>query len=376
MNKKIKLSSKEKGVLLAEGIGTFLLFQIVNIILIVMSELFYNHQNFSDINSVIAVLKSDLTHSTFWGIWFFLAVVILIELAVSVNVAVKSYQQYEVNKVEKQLEIIAAGKLDQRIDFKVNKKLQGVVNSINLLISNTDEHIEEQKRSEKSKDELITNVSHDIRTPLTSIIGYLGLIESQNYQDIEQILKYTHVAYKKSLEMQNLVNSLFEYANVQHATSKLNATHFDMVQMLEQLSADFELEAKKRNIKINVVSEPKKIMMNGDTEKLGRTFNNLITNAFKYGAGATDLYLEAKQEKSGVVVTIANNGRQIPKKSLPNLFDRFYRVEDSRSKKTGGTGLGLAIAKSMIEMHGGTITAASDEKLTSFTIHFPLTSEE
>lgn len=376
MNKKIKLTSKEKGVLLAEGIGTFLLFQIVNAILIVISELFFSHQNFSDISSVLKVLSSDLTHSTFWGIWFFLAIVIIIELAVSINVAVKTYQQYEVHKVEKLLETIAGGQLDQSIDLTVNKKLQGIVNSINLLISNTNQHIEEQKRSEKSKDELITNVSHDIRTPLTSIIGYLGLIESNNYQDIEQILKYTHVAYKKSLEMQNLVNSLFEYANVQHATSKLNLTHFDMVQMLEQLSADFELEANKRNIKIIVDSKPKKIMMNGDTEKLGRTFNNLITNAFKYGAGATELYLSATKKENEVIVTVANNGRPIPKDSLPNLFERFYRVEDSRSKKTGGTGLGLAIAKSMIEMHGGTITATSDKKLTSFTIHFPLISEE
>lgn len=375
MDKKIKLNGKEKGVLLTEGIGTFLLFQIVNSILIVISELFFSHQKFSGLSSIMAVLKTDLIHSN-WSIWFFLAIVIIIELTVSINVAVKTYQQYEVRKVERQLEVIAAGKLDQKIDLEVNKKLQGIVNSINLLISNTNEHIEEQKRSEKSKDELITNVSHDIRTPLTSIIGYLGLIESQNYQDLDQILKYTHVAYKKSLEMQNLVNSLFEYANVQHATSKLNLTHFDMVQMLEQLSADFELEAKKRDIKINVESDPKTIMMNGDTEKLGRTFNNLITNAFKYGAGATDLYLRAKEKNNEVVVTIANNGRSIPKESLPNLFDRFYRVEDSRSKKTGGTGLGLAIAKSMIEMHGGTITATSNEKLTSFTIRFPMISEE
>ncbi|WP_225972221.1 sensor histidine kinase [Companilactobacillus allii] len=284
---------------------------------------------------------------------------------------IKSYRQFEVYKVEAELIQIAAGDLNHKINLKVNKRLQSVVDSVNLLVSNTNKHIAEQKKSEKSKDELIANVSHDLRTPLTSVIGYLGLIESNNYSDLDQILKYAHVAYKKSLEMQNLVNSLFEYANVEHATSTLNLTQFDMAQMLDQLSADFELEANRRGMEIIVNTKPNKIEMLGDTEKLGRVFNNLITNAFKYGKGATHLWLEAEKTSKEVIIQIANNGQPIPKDSLSHLFDRFYRVEDSRSKETGGTGLGLAIAKSMVKVHGGTIAVTSNEERTAFIIHFP-----
>jgi Signal transduction histidine kinase len=123
--------------------------------------------------------------------------VIIVEMLFSLILTQKTYHQYEVKELAKQLSGLASSPIKKPIDLQVNKRLQNVVNSINLLVSNTNQHIKEQRESEKSKDELITNVSHDIRTPLTSIIGYLGLIESDNYQSIEQFLKYTHIAYKK-----------------------------------------------------------------------------------------------------------------------------------------------------------------------------------
>ncbi|MQS52628.1 sensor histidine kinase [Companilactobacillus mishanensis] len=368
MNKRIKLNNKEKGVLLLEGIGTFLLFQLINVILVIKSNVFFgNNQR----TNFFRLIQTDSSRAGFWQVWFFFCLVLVLEIFISFHVVMKTFRQFEVEKVERELAKIADGDLNQQLHLEVNPMLQGIVNSINSLISNTNNHIAEQRRSEKSKDELITNVSHDIRTPLTSIIGYLGLIESKNYEDLDQILKYTHVAYKKSLEMQNLVNDLFEYTNVQHANSTLSMTKFDMAQMLDQLSADFELEANKRGMEIVVNTSPEKILMTGDTDKLGRVFNNLIMNAFKYGDGATHLWLEAKQTPQEVVVRVANNGKPIPKESLDHLFDRFYRVEDSRSKETGGTGLGLAIAQSMVKMHGGQISVESNNDRTAFIIHFP-----
>ncbi|WP_125704356.1 sensor histidine kinase [Companilactobacillus mishanensis] len=368
MNKRIKLNNKEKGVLLLEGIGTFLLFQLINVILVITSNVFFgNNQR----TNFFRLIQTDSSRAGFWQVWFFFCLVLVLEIFISFHVVMKTFRQFEVEKVERELAKIADGDLNQQLHLEVNPRLQGIVNSINSLISNTNNHIAEQRRSEKSKDELITNVSHDIRTPLTSIIGYLGLIESKNYEDLDQILKYTHVAYKKSLEMQNLVNDLFEYTNVQHANSTLSMTKFDMAQMLDQLSADFELEANKRGMEIVVNTSPEKILMTGDTDKLGRVFNNLIMNAFKYGDGTTHLWLEAKQTPQEVVVRVANNGKPIPKESLDHLFDRFYRVEDSRSKETGGTGLGLAIAQSMVKMHGGQISVESNNDRTAFIIHFP-----
>ena len=362
LNKRIKLNVKEKGVLLFEGIGTFLLFQIINLILI----------GAVGKNSFVENIKTNLSNLFSEKLWI-LVLVLLIQLILAVMMSLTMYHRFELHQVQQILQSSATTNLPKPIEVKVNQNLQGIIDNYNLLISNMNRRSKEQEQSEKSKDELISNVSHDIRTPLTSVIGYLGLIESKNYSDLGQILKYTHIAYKKSLEMQNLVNSLFEFANVQHATSRLNMTQFDMAQMLDQLSADFELEANKRGMEIIVNSRPDKIMMKGDTEKLGRVFNNLIMNAFKYGKGATHIWLTAEQKEKEVVVTVANNGPAIPEESLKHVFDRFYRVEDSRSKKTGGTGLGLAIAQSMVKLHGGTIAVTSDKEKTSFVSHFPIT---
>lgn len=364
MNKRIKLNAKEKGVLLFEGIGTFLLFQIINAIII--GSLGKN-------NFVLNLQNNwSLLTNKLWAI----IVVLIMEIALTAAIVLSTFHKMELEQIKQILHKAAIDDQTKQVQTKVNPSLQGIIESFNLLILNMDQHAEEQRQSEKSKDELISNVSHDIRTPLTSVIGYLGLIEGKNFNDLNQILKYTHIAYKKSLEMQNLVNSLFEFANVQHATSRLKMTKFDMAQMLDQLSADFELEANKRGMEIIVNSMPDKIMMQGDTEKLGRVFNNLIMNALKYGKGATHIWLNAEQKEQEVVVTVANNGQPIPKDSLKHVFDRFYRVEDSRSKKTGGTGLGLAIAQSMVQLHGGTIAVTSDKEKTAFVSHFPISKSK
>ena len=233
--------------------------------------------------------------------------------------------------------------------------------------------IEDERKIEQSKDELITNVSHDIRTPLTSIIGYLGLIEDGQYHSQEDLLKYTHTAYVKAKQMKSLVEDLFEYTKVRQPTVPVNMVSFDMVQLVEQLAADFELEASRKGLEIQVVTEEKQLLMDGDTEKIVRVFNNLFTNAFKYGKGATQLVIELKKVGTEAVIVVKNNGAEIPKHALDSLFDRFYRVEESRNQTTGGTGLGLAITQSIVALHGGYIYAKSNPKWTSFIIHLPLT---
>ena len=207
---------------------------------------------------------------------------------------------------------------------------------------------------------------------MTSIIGYLGLIEDHQYRSEAELLKYTHTAYLKAKQMKVLVEDLFEYTKVKSTTTKLNPVRFNMIAMLEQLAASFELEAHKKHMRILVSGEPNPLMMEADTEKLGRVFNNLIVNALKYGQGGRHIFLDAQRIGSEVVVKVSNDGAQIPNDALSQLFDRFYRVEESRSQETGGTGLGLAIAQSIIALHGGYIYADSSPELTSFVIHLPL----
>lgn len=142
--------------------------------------------------------------------------------------------------------------------------------------------------------------------------------------------------------------------------------------MLEQLAASFELEAQKKQIEIGVKTTPTALKIEADAEKLGRVFNNLISNALKYAKGGRHINLEANQNGQQITFIVSNDGEQIPEKSLNHLFERFYRVESSRSKATGGTGLGLAIAQSIVELHQGKIRVESSEKLTSFIIDLPL----
>ncbi len=235
--------------------------------------------------------------------------------------------------------------------------------------------MDDERKIEKSKDELITNVSHDLRTPLTSIIGYLGLIEDKQYRSEEDILKYTHTAYEKAKQMKTLVDDLFEYTKVQQHGAPVNIMKLDLNQLIEQLTASFELEAQHRGIEITSSVIPNPLMIEADPEKLGRVFNNLVSNAFKYGNGASYIRIDARQENDMVVVKVANDGTPIPEESLDHLFERFYRAEASRSRATGGTGLGLAIVKSIVDLHHGSVKVTSNEDETAFIVTLPLKQE-
>ena len=288
----------------------------------------------------------------------------------------RRYRQYQLNHIISELHYIAEGHYEHRISHDYRGDMSEVVDSIHVLVDSTVRAMEEERMIEQSKDELITNVSHDIRTPLTSIIGYLGLIEEGRYQSNEELLKYTRTAYTKAKQMKVLVDDLFEYTRVRQKTTPLTLTSFDMIQMLEQIAADFELEASKQEMEIEVVSHLTHLQMEADTEKLVRVFNNLLSNALKYGKDGKHILIEVEQEAQEAVITIKNDGKKISSKALAHLFDRFYRADESRSQETAGTGLGLAIAQSIVELHHGTISAVSDKNWTRFIIRLPLNSLE
>jgi len=284
----------------------------------------------------------------------------------------RRYKQMQLGHILDELHYIAAGNFDHRIDANRSGSYVDVVNSINTLVESTVEAMEEERKIEQSKDELITNVSHDIRTPLTSVIGYLGLIEDKQFEKNEDVARYIHIAYTKALQMKVLVDDLFEYTKVRQPTTPLSLKTINLGHFLEQVAADYELESRKRNVEIDVFMKTNPLMIEVDVDKIARVFNNLISNALKYGHGGTWIHIEAEKIGSEMVITVKNNGERIPPESLDELFGRFYRVENSRSKETGGTGLGLAIAQSIVALHGGYIYAESDEKETKFVLRLPL----
>ncbi|UKL00977.1 sensor histidine kinase [Brevibacillus brevis] len=285
----------------------------------------------------------------------------------------KYLEQKQMEQIISELHFIAKGNYHHQISIRPNGSLGQVVDSIHALVKSALDAMEEERRLEQSKDELITNVSHDLRTPLTSIIGYLGLIEQNKQKDEEKLKHYAHIAYEKAKQMNVLVNDLFEYTKVRNRGAYLKRTQFDLVELVEQVSVGFRLVANEAGLRLIVDTPDQKIEMAGDTDKLVRVLENLISNAVKYGHDGTEIIIRVFQQEEGVAISVANNGAPIPAEYVSSLFERFFRVEGSRSKETGGSGLGLAIAKSIIDLHQGTISVESTNEWTTFTVWLPRT---
>lgn len=284
---------------------------------------------------------------------------------------IRRFRQMQLNHVLDELHLIAQGEYERRIPFQLAGDMGQVVASINRLVDSTVSAMEDERMIEKSKDELITNVSHDIRTPLTSIIGYLGLIVNGKPKSAEETKRYAEIAYHKAQQMKALVDDLFEYTTTSPNGAPLRLSDIPIQSFLEQIAADFELEAQKRQMTVEVVPTKHSIVLELDAEKMVRVINNLLSNAIKYGKEGTPITLEAS-EKDGIVrIAVHNHGEDIPQEVLDHLFSRFYRAESSRSKETGGTGLGLAIAENIVRNHGGIIFAESNHQITSFYVCLP-----
>lgn len=373
---KVILTTKEKSELFGEGVITVILLLLLNLSIIILLNLAV--LNDPRLENGIFFLKKTITFANGMHLWswqrLFVGVMLVGDAIVVYWRLIRRYRQMQLRHVIEELHYIADGHFDHRIPFVVKTDLQKVIDSINALVDSTVASMEEERQIEQSKDDLITNVSHDIRTPLTSIIGYLGLLKSSELN--EDQAKYIKIAYDKALQMKALAEDLFEYTTLRSSTNnKLVLAPLHVNSMLEQVAAGFELEAERKNIAFNVVTRPRDLVIDADAKMIVRMLNNLISNALKYGHGATEINLIAnKVNNKFVELRVENNGEQIPKKSLQKIFDRFYRVESSRNLKTGGTGLGLAITKSIVDLHGGTIKCQSTSELTSFIIQLPLNS--
>lgn len=377
---RMKLTTREKSALFMEGVVTVILLLMLNLALLVLiSQAIESNPGLRD--GIFIIKRSVVFGPNHFQLWswenVFIGFMGLADILVVWWRLIRRYRQMQLHHIIDELHYIASGHFDHRVPFRVTGDVQRVVDSVNALVDSVIHSMDEERAIEKSKDELITNVSHDIRTPLTSIIGYLGLIEDKQYHSEEDLLKYTHTAFLKSKQMKSLVDDLFEYTKVRQTDTPLSLTNIDLAAMLEQLAASFELEAQKKGMTIGSSSTPSVLMMEADPEKLVRIFNNLVANALKYGDGGKQINLIAKQVNDNELeVRVTNDGPKIPKESLSMIFERFYRVEESRSKETGGTGLGLAIAQSIVALHGGYIYVESDDDLTSFVIHLPVKHDQ
>lgn len=227
------------------------------------------------------------------------------------------------------------------------------------------------RENEQKKDELIVYLAHDIKTPLTSMIGYLSLLSEIKDMPQEQRNRYIDIARDKSYRLEYLINELFDVARFNSEKIVLEKEEINLNLMLEQIADDFYPTLKEMNKKINFTSDEKTILY-ADPDKLSRVFNNLIKNAVNYSKENTDIDISILNKENQATVKITNKGKQIPKEKLDKIFEKFYRLDSSRTSKTGGSGLGLAIAKEIVELHGGRIYAESDMKETTFSVILPI----
>ena len=274
------------------------------------------------------------------------------------------------------LKYIAQGHYEIRIPQTDLGEMDEVVSSINHLVDSTVRAIEEERKIEKSKDELITNIGHDIRTPLTSVIGYLGLIENQQYHSQEELARYAHVAYRKAQQMQSLVQDLFTYTATRQTTTEIRPVQVQVLRFMEQLVADFELSAREKTIELRLDIRPKNLMASFDVDKMARVFHNLLSNALKYGIGAHYIELLAYQEADYIYFKVKNDGQPLDQSEVEDIFQRSYRADQSRSANQPGTGLGLAIVRNIVELHHGRVYAEVEGKETIFTIEIPQKSPQ
>lgn len=227
------------------------------------------------------------------------------------------------------------------------------------------------RENEEKKDELIVYLAHDIKTPLTSMIGYLSLLSEIKDMPEEQRNKYIDITLDKSYRLEDLINELFDVARFNSEKIILEKEELNLNLMLEQIIDDFYPVLKELNKKIKFTPK-EEIKLYGDPDKLSRVFNNLIKNAINYSSDDSNIDISAIKDEKNAIIKITNKGKQIPKEKLDRIFEKFYRLDSSRTSKTGGSGLGLAIAKEIIELHHGKITASSTLKETNFTVILPI----
>lgn len=227
------------------------------------------------------------------------------------------------------------------------------------------------RESEQRKNDLVMYLAHDMKTPLTSVIGYLSLLNEAQDLPEDQQKKYTKISLEKAQRLEELINEFFDITRYNLQSIALEKEYFSLSVMLEQLADEFYPLLSSKGLHAELQLQPN-LMVLADADKLARVFSNVLKNAVAYSEKNTTVFLYAWSDEQNVTVDIRNSGKQIPEHKLKSIFEKFYRLDSARSSKTGGTGLGLAIAREIVELHGGRIFATSSEQFTDFIVEFPV----
>ena len=233
---------------------------------------------------------------------------------------------------------------DKEEDIVLPEDLLDVEKRMNQIKKQARKNLRLAQENEQRKNDLIVYLAHDIKTPLTSMIGYLSLLNEINDMPLKQRVKYINIALEKSYRLEDLINELFDISRFNAETIILSKEELNLTMMLEQIVDDFYPILKENNKEITIKSDDK-IIIYADSDKIARVFGNIIKNAISYSKEESEIVINLKKDNNNAIVEVINKGKQISKEKLSKIFEKFYRLDSARTSRTGGSGLGLAIAK-------------------------------
>ncbi|BBH20054.1 vancomycin resistance histidine kinase VanS [Paenibacillus baekrokdamisoli] len=281
----------------------------------------------------------------------------------------KPYETY-FNKISNGIHDLASGEFTSRVQISSKDEFGDIATDINLASEKLREAVERGDFAESSKDQLVLNLAHDLRTPLTSVLGYLDFILQDNHLTVEQIRHYAGIAFNKSQRLEKLIDELFEITRMNYGMLTIEREPIDLTELLNQLNEELYPVFEKNHLIARMNVTPR-LHIWGDGELLARVFENLLTNAIRYGSDGKFVDINGYLDEEEVVIQVVNYGDHILPEELPHLFEMFYTGDKARTDQGGGTGLGLFITKNIVMQHNGTVSAQSNLIRTIFEVRLP-----
>ncbi|MCI1944418.1 HAMP domain-containing sensor histidine kinase [Clostridium luticellarii] len=294
--------------------------------------------------------------------------VIMLCLSVFIFYIITLSKMKYIKKICRGLNEIAGGKLDFRIEKKGHDELSKIASNVNYMADKIQDKIKREEEMQRSKNELVTNVAHDIRSPLTSIIGFLEIIDRNQYKSREEKSKFLSIALKKARVIKKLTDNLFMFTKLESPHIKLNLSSICINDLICQVVDEFSNVFEKNNLQLTDSITPENMMVQVDMDMFLRALNNLLYNALEYSVKPSEVKVSLYREGHRAAIYISNSCDNLEERDVKMLFERFYRADRARSNPDNNSGLGLSIARSIIEHHGGSITSNYKDSRICFKI--------